>query len=111
MTTDRQPAFQRDHRGYDPETDTYHAHHDRTGPDPLWYTVSAAVAAITGDDITERSPLPEGIDLEALDELFPVRARGGRPTDHVMVTLEECRVTIYRTGHIVVRTPDSETAT
>lgn len=108
MTTHDRILLQPERRGYDNETDTYHAHHDWTGPDSLCYSVCTAVAAITGDDVSTTSVVGEEVDFDALDGLFRTRQRAGRPADHVTVTYDECRVTIYRTGHIAIRAAGSE---
>lgn len=100
MTTPDTPTLHPERRGYDADTDTYHAHHD--GDRSLSTSVCRAVAAVTGDDVTTTRLLPDATDFDALDGLFTTEHRPGHPTDHVTLSYDECEVTVYRNGHIVI---------
>lgn len=108
MTNPNHASAQQDRRGYDPQTDTYHAHHEWGGPNSLSYTVRTAIAAVTGDDTATTSLLADVVDPDALDKLFQARQRIGRPTDCVTMAHEEYKVTVYRNGHIVIRLLDRD---
>lgn len=100
--TDDPPTY----RGYHPETDTYHAHHEGDGS--LCHVVYRTVAAVTGVDASRRELFPEFRNLDALDDLFAGERSSGRPTDRATFYTDACEVTVYRNGHVVVRTLDGE---
>lgn len=99
--------FHRTRRGYDPLTGVYHLYHDWSADEPLSHSVSLAVAALTGLDPTTGDPLTDVVETDALDRLFNEHKRSGSQWDRVRITYEQCAVTIYRDGHIIVRPPDA----
>lgn len=108
MISSNSTLFQPDRRGYDPQTDTYHAHHEWESPNSLSYTVCRAIAAVTGDDAAATSLLTDAVDPDALDRLFRDRRQAGSSTDYVTMNHEEYTVTVYRNGHVVVRLLDGD---
>ena len=86
--------------GYDPQTSTYHAQHDWSGSESLYYTVCTAVAAVTGVNLTAMAPLTDAVEPDALESLFDPTQSSTVTTDHATFTYDGCQVTVYRDGHV-----------
>lgn len=95
--------------GYNPETETYHAVHDWTRPEPVSTTLLRTVAVATNRDPLPLEPLHETIDVDALDRLYEPRPRATQQPNGGCLTFifAVCDVTIYLDGTIVVA-PDED---
>lgn len=88
-----------DHVGFDPTTDTYYNRHDWDDPASLSFTIVETVAAVTGRESTDLSPLYSALDPDALEAIMaPRRADSVRLT----FTYEACIVTVASSGEVVV---------
>jgi hypothetical protein len=88
-----------DSRGYDPVTDSFHARHDLEGTKPFYQTVIEAIAAVTGDRVTEMEPLSAAVDLEALETVLNT---GREAALTATFTYGECRIRVAADGRIAV---------
>lgn len=71
---------------------------------PVSAAVLEAVAAATGTDLVDLSPLAEVVDPEALDALFGPKVDGRpRSSGRVEFTFRGHRVTVYSEGRVAVR--------
>lgn len=68
-------------------------------------TVVSVVADALGKDEMAVEPLNDVIDPDALDALFDARLNGERrpTTGRVQFLLDECEVTVFGDGQVVVR--------
>lgn len=91
------------------QTNTYRVQHDWTEPEPLYYTVARAVAAITDTHPTHVESVDQAVDPDALDRLFQPTSDGSlrKNGGHIGFTLDECDVTVYWDGEIVIRAPEN----
>lgn len=91
--------------GYDPRTGAFHVQHDWDADDSLTELVVCSVAAVAGLEPMEVDPLSTRIDTDALEAMFDV---DGQATGESAVTfrLNDCRITVYDDGEVVIRPPD-----
>jgi hypothetical protein len=94
--------------GYDPYSGAYHSQHDWESPESLSHTVTHAIAALTGIELNSGPPLSHSIDPDALNRLFQATRPNTSTDDHIRFTHQDCVVTVYRDGHIVVYPPASD---
>ena len=88
----------------DPRTTSFT--HDWTIDDDLATKVVMAVADLTGQDETDVERLYDRIDPEALNDLFSRTDTNRDSADSlVMFALEECTVSVYGSGLVVVQRP------
>lgn len=90
------------------QLETYRVQHEWSDPEPLYYTVARAVAAITDTHPTDVQSVDEVVDPDALDQLFQPSADGSlrKSGGHVSFTLDDCEVTVYWDGEIAIRLPE-----
>lgn len=90
--------------GFDPRTGAYHVRHDWEGDSSLTELVVCSVAAVTGVEPTAVDALSTRLDTDALEALFA----GSNPSEGGALTfhLNDCRVTVYSNGEVVIRPPD-----
>jgi len=94
-----------DATGYDPRTDTYHAHHDWSGDASIGTTIVNVVAALDGVGFEECEPVYDVIDPDALDAvLTPTNDRSARAPVQVQFSYREHMITVNSTGDIVIDT-------
>jgi hypothetical protein len=104
--TDQPPAP--DTTGYDPRTDTYHAHHDWTDNASVGTTIVNAVAALNGVAFDECEPVYDVIDPDALQAvLTPTADRSARAPVQVQFSYQGYTITVDSTGEIVIDAPDA----
>lgn len=98
----------RDRVEYDPDSDTYHLHYDWTEIEPASTAVSVVVAHALDVEPTETESIDNTIDPDTLDRLFHPDWTDASREDgaHLTFGLMGCRVTIHRSGEIVVRPPE-----
>ena len=97
-----------DATGYDPRTDTYHAHHDWAENASIGTTIVNAVAALDGVASDEYEPIYDVIDPDALDAvLTPTTNRSARAPVQVQFSYHGHMITVDSTGEIVIDAPDA----
>jgi len=105
---DTDPPPVPDATGYDPRTDTYHAHHDWTENASIGTTVVTAVAALDGAVPNECEPVYDVIDPDALHAvLAPTAERSARAPVQVQFSYRGHTIAVDSTGKIVIDTPDT----
>lgn len=91
--------------GFDPRTGAYHVRHDWEGDASLTELVVCSVAAVAGVEPTAVDSIADRLDTDALESLFA----GSRPRDgtgSLAFSLNDCRITVYSDGEVVIRPPD-----
>lgn len=89
--------------GIDQQTETYTAHHDWDGAEPITTTVLSVLSEATGDDPIEMEPLNDCVDPDALDKLFSPRQDGTpRHGGSVSFDVNGRTVTVYSDGEVAV---------
>ena len=105
---DTDPPLAPDATGYDPRTDTYHAHHDWAENTSIGTTIANAVAALNGVAFDECEPVYDVIDPDALDAvLTPTADRSARAPVQVQFSYHGHMITVNSTGEIVIDAPDA----
>jgi len=105
---DTDPPPVPDATGYDPRTDTYHAHHDWAENAPIGSTIVKAVAALEGVTPEECEPVYDVIDPDALHALLaPAAVRPARAPAQVQFSYHGHTITVDSTGEIVIDAPDA----
>lgn len=90
---------------YDPRLEAYHTQHDWSGNDPLSQTVIRSIAALSGCNPESGPPLIQSIDPDALNRLFSQPRSDMQRNDHISFTHQDCRITIFREGDIILVPP------
>ena len=87
---------------YDPDCETYHAHHDFSNGTELSVAVAGAVGRVTDRDPADLN-VNEVVHPDALNSLFSPRYDGTtREGGTLAFDLEGCAVTIHADGEIVI---------
>jgi hypothetical protein len=87
---------------YDPERETYRAHHDFTNGTELSVTIAAAVGEVLGRDPADLE-VNEVVHPDALNSLFGPRYDGTpRQGGTLTFRLASCSVTIHADGEVVI---------
>jgi hypothetical protein len=106
--SDTDPPPAPDATGYDPRTDTYHAHHDWAENASIGTTIVNAVAALDGVAFDECEPVYDVIDPDALHAvLTPTTDRSARAPVQVQFSYHGHMITVDSTGEIVIDAPDA----
>jgi hypothetical protein len=106
--SDRDPPPAPDATGYDPRTDTYHAHHDWSDTATIGTTIVNAVVALDGVALDECEPVYDVVDPDALDAvLTPTTGRSARAPVQVQFSYHGYMITVDSTGEIVIEAPDA----
>ena len=84
----------------------YTVQYDRLSEEPLSVAVADAVATVLGRDVIDLDPLHYAINADALERLFEPRADGLRSDGSVTFEYNDCLVTVYAGGEIVVERLD-----
>jgi hypothetical protein len=92
--------------GYNPQTDTFHAHVDWNRRDSLLSTVIETVSVATNTDPENLPQLYDVVDVEALEDLFAAGQTSERRAS-VRFGYAGCTVTVRHDGEIVVDAPQS----
>lgn len=89
--------------------ETYHTVHEVNGVTPLSVGVIEAVAGALGlDPVSQRIPVDECIDLEALDNIFCGCSAGPAcGTSRFVLSIWGLEVVIHDDGHIFVHPPSN----
>lgn len=94
--------------GYDPLTGAYHTRHEEGSIEPLTFTITRTISALSGVGPDTGPPLSESVDTDALNSLFEFDRFEDHTVEHLTFTHQGCTVTIYRNGHVVVYPPHSD---
>lgn len=79
-------------------------HHDWESDDDLATKIVSAVATMTDKDETDVELLYDRVDPDSLDALFSAtNADDSRSNGVLWFSLEDCSVTVYGTGFVVVQ--------
>lgn len=93
---------------YDADTGTYYAFYDWTEEEPTSTAVTLVVSHVLDIEPTAIESIDTTIDPDALDRIFhpdwTTRTRDDGA--HLTFTIEDCQVTVYRGGTIVVNPPE-----
>lgn len=89
---------------YDPNAGAYCARHDWSAPRSLSVTLVRALAEVTDADPTDVDQLGAHVNPDALDALFEPRSTAEtRSAGRLELCIDECHVTVYGDGEIVIR--------
>lgn len=93
---------------YDPETETYRAHHEWESGGTLSETVLEAIGVATERDPWRHPPLQRTIDVDSLDKLYEPRpgATARQNGGCLTFTFGDCDVTVYWDGRVDVKPRD-----
>jgi len=106
--SDTDPPPAPDGTGYDPRTDTYHAHHDWAENGSIGTTIVNAVGALDGVAFDECEPVYDVIDPDALDAvLAPTPDRSDRAPVQVQFSYHGYMITVDSTGEIIIDVLDA----
>ncbi|MFC7079031.1 HalOD1 output domain-containing protein [Halorussus caseinilyticus] len=96
----------------DPDAGTYRVTYDYPSNPPS-IAVPLAIAETTGCGLTDLEPLydAEGVDPDALDDLFRPNASGIAPECRVTFGYHGYEVTVKSYGRIVIRSPAASSTT
>jgi hypothetical protein len=88
---------------YDPQTESYHIHHDWTKRPSVGSTIIDALSTLDGADVSEYPPLYDVIDVDALNTLFRMQPEDGSIGQAYLYFEYSGRaITVDNTGKIVI---------
>lgn len=104
------------HENHPPNTDSCSngpqshakAHREHIDPDSIILSIATFVSEAVGKDLSELPPLYNSIDTDALATIFKWDSAESPQTNAGCVTFryEECEVTIFADGQVVVIPPE-----
>lgn len=94
---------------YHPETGAYRSYFD-TRVDTPSLAVISAVAALTGETITDLEPLHLTVDPDALDKLWGGSGESDQSKSQISFTFADHEITLSRGGLLTIRSEGTETS-